>query len=125
LRLPDDTRLFTGHDYRAGGRQARWESTVAEQRALNCHLKDRDVTAFLKFRNERDRSLPLPNLMLAALQVNLAGGRLPPPEEDGRRYLKIPLDAFPLVSGVRSSSTDAALERSAFRLNRRGFPNQA
>jgi hypothetical protein len=103
------TRLFTGHDYRAGGRKARWESTIAEQRALNCHLKDRDVTAFLKFRNERDRSLPLPNLMLAALQVNLAGGRLPPPEEDGRRYLKIPLDAFPLVSSVRSSSTDAAL----------------
>jgi glyoxylase-like metal-dependent hydrolase (beta-lactamase superfamily II) len=95
LQLPDDTRLFTGHDYRPKGREARWESTVAEQKAHNPHLKDRDETAFIKFRNERDRSLPFPDLMLAALQVNIAGGRSPPPEDDGRRYLKVPLNAFP------------------------------
>ena len=94
LQLPDDTRLFTGHDYRPNGREARWESTVATQKAQNCHLKGRDDATFVKFRNERDRSLPLPNLMLSALQVNIAGGRLPPPEDDGRRYLKIPLNAF-------------------------------
>jgi hypothetical protein len=93
--LPDDTRLFTGHDYRPGGREARWESTVAEQKAHNFHLKDHDESSFVKFRNERDRSLPLPDLMLAALQVNIAGGRLPPPEDDGRCYLKVPLNAFP------------------------------
>lgn len=94
LQLPEGTRLFTGHDYRPNGREARWESTVAQQKALNRHLKGHDETTFVQFRNERDCSLPLPNLMLAALQVNIAGGRLPPPEEDGRRYLKIPLNAF-------------------------------
>jgi glyoxylase-like metal-dependent hydrolase (beta-lactamase superfamily II) len=98
LQLPRDTRLFTGHDYRPNGRKARWESTVAAQKAHNTHLKDRDETTFVKYRNERDRSLPLPNLMLSALQVNIAGGRLPPPEDDGRRYLKIPLNAFPQAS---------------------------
>jgi glyoxylase-like metal-dependent hydrolase (beta-lactamase superfamily II) len=95
LQLPGDTRLFTGHNYRPNGREARWESTVAEQKAHNRHLTDRDETAFVKFRNERDRSLPLPDLMLSALQVNIAGGRLPPPEDDGRCYLKVPLNAFP------------------------------
>jgi glyoxylase-like metal-dependent hydrolase (beta-lactamase superfamily II) len=95
LKLPDDTRLFTGHDYRPNGRQARWENTVAEQKAHNRHLTDRDETAFVKFRNKRDRRLPLPDLMLSALQVNIAGGRLPPPEDDGRCYLKVPLNAFP------------------------------
>jgi hypothetical protein len=92
--LPDDTRLFAGHDYRPNGRQARWETTVAEQKAHNRHRRDHDETSFVQFRNERDCSLPLPNLMLAALQMNIAGGRLPPVEVDGRRYLKIPLNAF-------------------------------
>jgi hypothetical protein len=109
LQLPDDTRLFTGHDYRPNGRKARWKSTVAAQRAHNSHLKDHDETTFVQFRNKRDRSLPLPNLMLSAQQVNIAGGRLPPPEQDERRYLKLPLNAVPLVSSVRSSSAEAAL----------------
>jgi glyoxylase-like metal-dependent hydrolase (beta-lactamase superfamily II) len=94
LQLPDDTRLFTGHDYRPNSREARWESTVAEQKAYNQHLKGGDETKFVAFRMQRDRSLPLPNLMLLALQVNIAGGRLPPPQDDGRSYLKIPLNAF-------------------------------
>jgi glyoxylase-like metal-dependent hydrolase (beta-lactamase superfamily II) len=98
LQLPNETRLFTGHDYRPNGRNVRWESTVAAQRAHNLHLKDSDETKFVKLRTERDRSLPMPALMLSALQVNLAGGRLPPPESDGRRYLKIPLNAFPQAS---------------------------
>ena len=59
------------------------------------HVKSFDESKFVKFRTERDRSLPMPTLMLSALQVNLAGGRLPPPETDGRRYLTIPLNAFP------------------------------
>jgi glyoxylase-like metal-dependent hydrolase (beta-lactamase superfamily II) len=98
LQLPDVTRLFTGHDYRPSGREARWESTVAQQKTLNRHLKGHHEATFVKFRSERDRRLPLPNLMLSALQVNIAGGRLPPTEDDGRRYLKIPLNAFPLAS---------------------------
>ncbi|MBV9533014.1 MAG: MBL fold metallo-hydrolase [Bradyrhizobium sp.] len=93
LQLPDGTRLFTGHDYRPNSREAQWESTVAAQKAHNQHLKGLDEAKFVKFRTERDRSLPLPNLMLSALQVNVAGGRLPAPEDDGRRYLKVPLNA--------------------------------
>jgi glyoxylase-like metal-dependent hydrolase (beta-lactamase superfamily II) len=95
LQLPRETRLFTGHDYRPKGRTACWESTVAVQKANNLHLKNSDEAKFVKFRTERDRSLPMPALMLSALQVNLAGGRLPAPESDVRRYLKIPLNAFP------------------------------
>jgi glyoxylase-like metal-dependent hydrolase (beta-lactamase superfamily II) len=90
LRLPAGTRLFTGHDYRPNGREARWESTVAAQKAHNLHLKDSDEVRFVSLREERDRSQPMPTLMLPALRVNIAGGRLPASENDGRRYLKIP-----------------------------------
>ena len=95
LALPDDTRLFTGHDYRKGGREARWESSVAEQKRDNIHVAGRDEAAFVALREARDRTLPMPKLILHALQVNLRGGRLPEPEANGRRYLKLPLDAFP------------------------------
>src|SRR5215212_7218237 len=96
LSLPDDTRLFTGHDYMPGGRAPAWESTVGEQRARNVHLQQaKSEGAFVAFRQTRDASLPLPKLILHALQVNIAGGRLPTHEDNGRRYLKIPLDAFP------------------------------
>jgi glyoxylase-like metal-dependent hydrolase (beta-lactamase superfamily II) len=94
LHLPAGTRLFTGHDYRPNGRPAQWESSIAAQQAHNAHLRDCDEAKFVQLRKQRDRSLPLPALMLAALQVNIAGGRLPAPEGDGRRYLKIPLNAF-------------------------------
>jgi glyoxylase-like metal-dependent hydrolase (beta-lactamase superfamily II) len=97
LRLPSDTRIFTGHDYRPNGREARWESSIASQRAHNLHLKDCDEAKFVRLRVDRDRTLPMPNLMLSALQVNLTGGRLPAPEANGRRYLKIPLNAFAQV----------------------------
>ena len=94
LRLPDTTRLFVGHDYQPGGRSPRWESTVGEQKAGNAHVGD-GVTedAFAASREARDRTLPLPRLMLHALQVNIAGGRLPEPENNGARYLKVPIDA--------------------------------
>jgi glyoxylase-like metal-dependent hydrolase (beta-lactamase superfamily II) len=94
LHLPAGTRLFTGHDYRPNGRSAEWESSIAAQQAHNVHLRDCDEAKFVQLRKQRDRSLPLPALMLAALQVNIAGGRLPAPEDDGRRYLKIPLNSF-------------------------------
>ena len=94
LSLPDRTRLFTGHDYQPGGRPVAWESTVAQQKAENTHVAGRDEAGFVDLRAERDRALPMPKLILQSLQVNIAGGRLPEPEDDGRRYLKIPLDAF-------------------------------
>ncbi|SMF20335.1 Glyoxylase, beta-lactamase superfamily II [Xaviernesmea oryzae] len=94
LALPDKTRLFTGHDYRPGGREARWESTVAEQRRDNPHVAGMDETGFIALREARDRTLPIPKLMLHALQVNIRGGELPPPEDNGRRYLKIPIGAL-------------------------------
>ncbi len=95
LTLPDETRLFTGHDYRPNGRPAQWESTVAQQKRDNTHVgRGRDRASYIALREARDKTLPLPELMLAALQVNLRGGRMPEPEDNGRSYLKIPLDAF-------------------------------
>jgi glyoxylase-like metal-dependent hydrolase (beta-lactamase superfamily II) len=95
LALPPATRLFVGHDYCKDGREAMWEATVAEQRALNIHVKDGVSEAeFVRIRTERDRALPLPDRILHALQVNLRGGRLPEPESDGHRYLRIPVNRF-------------------------------
>ncbi|MBM1174192.1 MBL fold metallo-hydrolase [Microvirga arabica] len=96
MALPDDTRLFTGHDYMPGGRAAQRESTVDQQRRENSHLlKAATEEEFVALREGRDRELPMPKLILSALQVNIRGGRLPEPESNGRRYLKIPLDALP------------------------------
>ena len=96
MALPDDTRLFTGHDYMPGGRVPQWESTVAKQRRENKHLLSAATEEeFVALREGRDRELPMPKLILNALQVNIRGGRLPEPESNGRRYLKIPLDALP------------------------------
>jgi len=93
LSLPDRTRLFTGHDYRPAGRQALWESSVAEQKERNPHVAGQ--SDFIRLREARDRTLPMPKLILHALQVNIRGGELPAVEENGRRYLRIPLDALP------------------------------
>ncbi len=94
LSLPDETRIFTGHDYQPGGREPLWESTVAQQKALNPHVAGVAEADYIALREARDRTLPMPKLILHALQVNIRGGRLPDPEVDSRRYLKIPLDAF-------------------------------
>jgi len=96
LALPDDTRIFVGHDYRPGGREALWESTVAEQKAQNTHMSIYlTQEEYVAVREARDRTLPMPKLILHALQVNINGGRLPEPDASGRRYLKFPLDALP------------------------------
>ncbi|MBX4941832.1 bifunctional sulfur transferase/dioxygenase Blh [Rhizobium binae] len=94
LSLPGDTRLFSGHDYQPNGRHPRWESTVAAQKRDNPHISGKDEAGYVALRQARDRTLPKPKLMLHALQVNIRAGRLPEPEENGRRYLKIPLDAL-------------------------------
>jgi len=95
LALPDATRIFTGHDYKEGGRPPAWETTVAEQKRSNKHFRDNPSREdYARIRNARDKTLPMPVLILSALQVNLRGGRLPPPESNGRSYLKIPLNTF-------------------------------
>jgi glyoxylase-like metal-dependent hydrolase (beta-lactamase superfamily II) len=95
LALSASTRLFVGHDYCEGGREPAWEAMVAEHKASNIHVKDGvSEAAFVKLRTERDKTLPLPDRMLHALQVNLRGGRLPEPEADGNSYLKIPANRF-------------------------------
>ena len=95
LAFAPTTRLFVGHDYKQGGRPARWESTVAEQRATNIHFAARPtLDAFVALREARDATLPIPRMMLLALQVNLRAGRLPEPSPNGRTYLQIPVNAF-------------------------------
>ncbi|MBB3407652.1 uncharacterized protein (TIGR01244 family) [Rhizobium sp. BK316] len=94
LALPDETRIFTGHDYQPKGRAPRWESTVADQKKSNPHLAGVTEEEFVALRTKRDKTLPMPKLILHALQVNIRGGRLPEPEANGKRYLKFPLDAL-------------------------------
>ncbi|WP_173932643.1 MBL fold metallo-hydrolase [Chelativorans sp. Marseille-P2723] len=93
LALPDETRIFTGHDYQPGGREPKWESTVAEQKETNIHMSVyKTEEEFVKAREARDKTLPMPKLILHVLQINTNAGRLPEPEDNGRRYLKIPLN---------------------------------
>ena len=95
LDLPPATRLFMCHDYKAPGRdEYAWETTVAEQRSKNIHINDtvsRDD--FVAMREARDSQLGMPKLILPSIQVNVRAGHLPDPEDNGVRYLKIPLDA--------------------------------
>ena len=90
--LPPATRVFVCHDYGAGGRQLRCETTIAAERAGNIHLRD-GVTEveFVALRTKRDAGLEVPNLLYPAVQTNIRAGELPPPEANGRRYLKLPL----------------------------------
>ncbi len=95
LALPEDTRLFMCHDYKAPGREVyAWETTVAEQRDHNVHI-DKTVTeaTFVERRERRDKQLGMPKLLLPAIQVNMRAGQLPEQEANGIRYLKIPVDA--------------------------------
>ncbi len=96
LELPDETRLFVGHDYGSDDRdEPAWEATVANHRANNAHIGGGvSREDYVKLRDERDATLGLPDRMLHALQVNLRGGRLPEPESDGNSYFKIPANRF-------------------------------
>ena len=93
LSLPADTRLHMCHDYLPGGRLAQWETTVAEQRTANIHVHD-GITEdeFVAMRTARDKTLAMPTLLLPSVQVNARAGHLPPPEDNGTCYLKIPLN---------------------------------
>ena len=91
--LADETRVFVCHDYGPGGRALAHETTIGAQKRDNIHLRGGiDEAAFVATRTTRDATLPVPALLLPALQVNLRGGALPEPEDNGVRYLKIPLD---------------------------------
>lgn len=96
LALPDDTRIFVGHDYKAPGRdEFAWETTVGEQKALNVHIgADRRIEDFVRMRDERDATLEMPRLILPALQVNMRAGQMPEPDDQGKVFLKIPVNAI-------------------------------
>ncbi len=95
LALPGETRLFMCHDYGPNGREIRWETTVAEQRAQNIHVRD-GVTEddFVRLREARDATLAMPRLIIPSLQVNMRAGDLPPPDDSGRRFLKVPINGL-------------------------------
>ncbi len=94
LALPDDTRLFLCHDYKAPGRDEYcWETTVKEEKASNIHVGGgKTEDEFVKFRTERDATLSMPKLIIPSIQVNMRAGNLPPAESDGEHYLKVPVN---------------------------------
>ena len=95
LALPPQTRLHLCHDYPPAGREATWETTVADQRAHNIHVHDGVTEAdFVALRTARDKTLAMPVLILPAVQVNVRAGHMPPPEDNGVVYLKIPVNAL-------------------------------
>jgi glyoxylase-like metal-dependent hydrolase (beta-lactamase superfamily II) len=95
LSLPDATRLFLCHDYKAPGRDHyAWETTVAEERAQNIHIAGRTRAEFVAMREARDATLGMPKLILPSIQVNMRAGRMPPAEDNGVTYLKVPLNRF-------------------------------
>ena len=95
LSLPEATTLYMCHDYRPGGREVAYVTSVGEERAANVHIHDGvDEAAFVAMRRARDAQLEAPVLLLPSVQVNMRAGELPPPEENGTRYLKIPLNAI-------------------------------
>jgi glyoxylase-like metal-dependent hydrolase (beta-lactamase superfamily II) len=95
LALPDETRLFMCHDYGPDGRAIRWETTVAEERANNIHVRDGvSEDEFVAMRTARDATLGMPQLIIPSLQVNMKAGQLPEPDASGTRFLKVPLNSL-------------------------------
>jgi len=94
LSLPEDTLLYMCHDYQPGGREVRYVSSVGEERTSNVHVRN-GITEeeFVAMRSKRDASLDMPTLILPSVQINMRAGHFPEPEENGIRYLKIPLNA--------------------------------
>lgn len=103
LALPPETRLYMCHDYPPGERAPQWQTTVAEQRAHNVHAHDGvSEEAFVALRQARDATLEVPTLILPSIQVNVRAGQLPPPDDNGVSYLRIPLNALP--TGPRAAA---------------------
>ena len=95
LALPDNTRIFVCHDYKAPGRDRfAWETTVAEEKAKNVHFAGRTAAEFVAMREARDKTLSMPRLIIPSLQVNMRAGQMPDPEENGTSYLKVPINGL-------------------------------
>ncbi|MDA9190125.1 MBL fold metallo-hydrolase [Alphaproteobacteria bacterium] len=95
LALPDETRLFVCHDYMPEGRKVEWETTVAEQKNNNIHIGGAiSEDEFVKLRETRDVTLGMPKLIMPSIQVNMRAGHMPPSEDDGKTYLKVPISGI-------------------------------
>ena len=95
LALPDPMRLFMCHDYGPNGREILWETTVAEERSMNIHIGGGTTReGFIALRQARDATLAVPKLIIPSLQVNMRAGELPPPDQDGRNFLKVPINTL-------------------------------
>ncbi|MGO4909747.1 MBL fold metallo-hydrolase [Pseudorhodobacter sp. W20_MBD10_FR17] len=96
LALPDETRIFVGHDYKAPGRdEFAWETTVGAQKTLNVHIgAGKSKEEFMAMRDARDATLAMPRLIIPSLQVNMRAGQMPEPEENGQTYLKVPVNGL-------------------------------
>jgi glyoxylase-like metal-dependent hydrolase (beta-lactamase superfamily II) len=95
LSLPDETRLFLCHDYKAPGRDHyAWETTVAEEKARNIHIAGKTKEEFVAMRTARDKTLSMPRLIVPSIQVNMRAGQMPPAEDNGTTYLKVPLNTL-------------------------------
>jgi glyoxylase-like metal-dependent hydrolase (beta-lactamase superfamily II) len=96
LTLPDETRIFVGHDYKAPGRDDyAWETSVAEEKTRNIHIGgDKSEADFVKMRSERDATLAMPKLIIPSLQVNMRAGQMPPKDDEGNTYLKVPVNGL-------------------------------
>jgi glyoxylase-like metal-dependent hydrolase (beta-lactamase superfamily II) len=93
LSLPDATRIFICHDYGPNGRDIKWETTVAAEKAHNIHVKEgASEDEFVAMREARDKTLAMPKLIIPSLQINMRAGQLPPKDEDGKTYLKVPVN---------------------------------
>ena len=101
LALPPETTIYVCHDYPPATREPRWQSSVAEQRAHNIHVRDGiGEEEFVRMRTARDATLDVPTLILPSMQVNVRAGRFPPPDDNGVAYLRIPLNALPVHRGA-------------------------
>ncbi len=94
LALPDAMRLFMCHDYGPNGRDIRWETTVGDEKDHNIHVSGKSRDAFVALRTARDATLAMPKLIIPSLQINMRGGDLPPADESGKRYLKVPINGL-------------------------------
>lgn len=96
LTLPDETRIFVCHDYKAPGREEfAWETTVAEEKARNVHIGGgRPAAEFVAMREARDKTLGMPRLIIPSLQVNMRAGQMPPKDKDGKTFLKVPVNGL-------------------------------
>ena len=105
LALPPRTRMFVCHDYPPAGRRPRWETTVAEQRSRNIHVREGILEPdFVAMRNRRDATLEVPTLILPSLQVNVRAGQFPPADDNGITYLRIPVNALPVASKPKAGA---------------------